>query len=338
VLYILSLYGFLGWIVPTNAAPLDELVVAAKKEGVINFHAPSNLGPQGAQALGTAFNKKYNLNIKLNYFPSSSFTIDTARIISQSTLGVPPDWDVVTLTENNHDELWQKRLHLQFDYRSLGVDPRSIQHDNGTVAISHGPVLPAYNKSILTQKDVPKTWDSLLDSKWSNGKLGVADTTYYFAPFAVGPWGEAKTTEFVSKLAAQRPILGRLTELAVRLQLGEILIATMLAESTVHNANSRGVPVVFAEQVEPVLVTVTGIGALKGANHPNVARLFASFMGSAEAQNLWEKYYGGSSAFLPGTKTYRFLKGKQVVHQGGQDPANIQRLSSLYSKILGFTR
>jgi ABC-type Fe3+ transport system substrate-binding protein len=321
-----------------TAAPLDELIAGAKKEGVINVHAPSNIGPQGAQELGAAFNKKYRLNIKLNYFPSSSFTTDTAKVISHSLLGVAPDWDVITLTENNHAELWQKKLHLPFNYKALGVDSRAIQHDGGTIAISHGPVLPAYSKNVLAVRDVPKSWDQLLDPKWRDGKLGVADTTYYFAPFAAGPWGEERTTGFVKKLAEQRPVLGRLNELAVRLQLGEILVAVMLAESTVHNANSKGAPIAFAEQVEPVLVSVTNIGVLKGAAHPNVAHLFTAFMVSLEAQDLWEKYFGGTSALTPGTKTYRFLKGKKVVLQGGQDPDTIQKLSNEYSRILGFTR
>ena len=46
------------------AAPIDELVAAAKKEGVLDFYAPSTLSPEGAQKLGEAFNKKYSLSIK----------------------------------------------------------------------------------------------------------------------------------------------------------------------------------------------------------------------------------------------------------------------------------
>jgi iron(III) transport system substrate-binding protein len=334
---LVVLLGMLGNSSGT-AAPVDELVAGAKKEGVINLHAPSNIGPQGAQALIAAFNKKYGLSTKVNFYPSSSFTKDTAKVISQAALGVAPDWDVVTLTDTNHAELAHKKMHLPFDYKSLGVDPRAIQHDNGTVVISHGPVLPAYNKNVLAAKDVPRSWDGLLDPKWRDGKMGVADTTYYFATFAAGPWGEGKTTDFVRKLAAQRPFLGRLTELAVRLQLGEISVAAMLAESTLHNANSKGAAIAFAEHVEPVLVTVTGIGVVKGALHPNVAHLFTAFMVSPEAQALWENYFGGTSALVVGTKTQKFLKGKQVVYQGGQDPATIQRLSIQYSTILGFTR
>lgn len=43
----------------TLAAPIDELIAAAKKEGRIEFYAASTLTPKGAQELSEAFNKKY---------------------------------------------------------------------------------------------------------------------------------------------------------------------------------------------------------------------------------------------------------------------------------------
>src|SRR5438105_4626263 len=112
---VLAVVVGLGLSVDAQAASkdkIDQLVIAAKKEGSINFQAPSLIGPKAAQLLGAAFNKKYGFNITLNYFPSSSFTKDTAKVISQTALGVAPEWDIMVLTENNHAELAEKKLHL----------------------------------------------------------------------------------------------------------------------------------------------------------------------------------------------------------------------------------
>jgi len=62
------------WTSSGLAAPIDDLIKGAKQEGTIEFYAPSTLTPQGAQALAAAFNKKYGLNIKLQYSPSGNMT------------------------------------------------------------------------------------------------------------------------------------------------------------------------------------------------------------------------------------------------------------------------
>ena len=64
----LSLLGFTATQV--SAAAVERLVEAAKSEGVIEFYAPSTLGPKGAQELAEVFNKKYGLTTKVNFFPA----------------------------------------------------------------------------------------------------------------------------------------------------------------------------------------------------------------------------------------------------------------------------
>jgi hypothetical protein len=64
---LLSLLGFclvFGNPSFAPATPIEELIAAVKKEGVIELLAPSTMGEKGALALGDAFNKKYGLNIK----------------------------------------------------------------------------------------------------------------------------------------------------------------------------------------------------------------------------------------------------------------------------------
>jgi iron(III) transport system substrate-binding protein len=320
------------------AASLEEMVAGAKKEGALNLHAPAALGPKGAQELIASFKEKYGLGIRVNYIPSNSFTADTAKAISQAALGVPSEWDIMLVTDNHHANLWRRGLHLPFEYRSLGVNSQSIEHDKGSVVIAHGIVLPAYNPKILAAKDAPKTWEDLIHPKFGEGKLGVSSATHDFARLAAGPWGEKKTTDFVMGLARQRPFLGRQAELSTRLQLGEILLAAGLPDSQVKRAQERGAPVIFAEKIEPVIVLGYNAGVMKGATHPNAGHLFAAFMVTPEAQTIWEKYRGQSSAFVPGTRLNSFLKGKQALFMAEKDAALVDKLSEDYSKILGFTK
>lgn len=327
-------FSWAGWV---QAGPLEDLIAGAKNEGEIEFYGPSTLGPQGAKALGDAFNKKYGLNVQLQFNPSGNMTRDTGKLIGLAASGQPPEWDIMVVTDAHHGSLWLRKLHDTFDYTTLGVAKNRIEYDNGTVSVANQFALPTYNSKRLPAKDVPKKWEDLLDPKWK-GKLGVINSTHHWARLAAGAWGEEKTTAFVKKLAAQKPILSRAGEMAQRLILGEVLLSATLQDSQLHKARESGAPLAFAEAVQPVISPEYHVGVLKGAPHPNVARLFVAFMGSAEVQPIWKKYTGHSSAHVPGTDAYKFAQGKKVVYMKQSQAKMVDKLARQYGKILGFNR
>jgi hypothetical protein len=47
-------FAVLQWVSVAPAAPLDDLIAAARKEGILNFYGPSTLKPEGAQVLAQA--------------------------------------------------------------------------------------------------------------------------------------------------------------------------------------------------------------------------------------------------------------------------------------------
>lgn len=320
------------------AAPIDDLVTAAKKEGVIELLAPSTTGDKGAQALGNAFNKKYGLNIKVNYSPSSNMTGDVAKLVMGAASHATSEWDLMLVTDAHHATLWGKALHQPFDYAKLGIAPELIQYDNGVVSLANQFVLPAYNKTILPARDVPKRWEDLLDQKWKGGKLGVSTATHHLSRLAVGPWGEAKTTEFVGAIAKQEPILGTLANLYNRLLVGEILLISTLTDSFISQAKKDNAPIVFAEGLDPVISPAYNAGVPKGARHPNVGHLFAAFLTNLEAQELWEKFNGQTSALIPGTTAYKYAKGKRLLQMHQNQAQTVDRLARQYGKMLGFER
>lgn len=317
------------------AAPVDDLVAAAKKEGTLELYAPSTLTPEGAQALAQAFNKKYNLSVAVQYSPSGNMTRDIGRIVGNAATGVAPEWDIMIVTDAHHGTLWLRKLHKALDYRQLGVDAKSIQYDGGVVSLANQFVLPAYNKDILPASDVPKKWEDLLNPKFK-GKMGVSTATHHLARLAFGPWGEKKTTEFVRAVAKQEPSLGNMATLANRLLLGEILIMATVSDSEVTRAKKTGAPIVFAEGIEPVVSPAYHVGVLKGAQHPNAGHLFSAFMVTHEAQNIWEKYGGQTSAFVSGTSAYKYVQGKQVIYMTQDQAKEMDRLARDYGRILGY--
>jgi iron(III) transport system substrate-binding protein len=332
--FVLVLFALLSAVAPAPATTIEELVAGAKKEGLIELYAPSTLTPQGAQALGEAFNKKYQLKIKLNYSAAGQMARDVAKAITVSAAGVAPEWDLMVVTDAHHATLWLKKQHRPLDYSKLGVDPRAIQYDNGTVILANQFVLPAYNRKILPAQDAPKKWEDLLEPKRKGGKLGMSTATHHLARLATA-WGEAKTNEYVKALAAQQPFLGELGAIFNRLQIGETLIAVTLTDSFIHTAKTTGSPIVHAEGVEPVISPAYNAGVLKAAQHPNVAHLFAIFLTMPEGQEVWERYGGQTSAFVAGTAAYKHAQGKKVLYMSQNQAELVDRLAREYSKILG---
>jgi iron(III) transport system substrate-binding protein len=338
VVFLLGLILLSAHFQSAVAAPLDDLVAAAKKDGVLELLAPSTTGDRGAQALGNAFNKKYGLNIKLNYTPSSNMTGDVAKLVMGAASRATPEWDLILVTDAHHATLWGKQLHQTFDYAKLGIAKELIQYDNGVISLANQFVLPAYNKTMVGARDVPKRWEDLLDPKWKGGKLGISTATHHLARLAVGPWGEGKTTEFVGALAKQEPILGTMANLYNRLLVGEILLIATLTDSFISQAKNDNAPIVFAEGLDPLISPTYNAGVPKGARHANAGHLFAIFLTHLDAQELWEKHNGQTSALIPGTTAYKYAQGKRLLQMNQSQAPTVDKLARQYGKILGFER
>ena len=325
----------LPWFTLASAAPLDDLIAGARKEGTLDFYGPSTLKAGGAQALAQAFNKKYGLNINVKYLPSGSMTRDVGKVATLAATGTPPEWDVMVATDAHHASLWLRKLHKPFDYRALGLDEKLIDYDNNAISFAHQYIVPAFNSSIVAPQDRPKSWEDLLHPRWK-GKLGVTTATHHLGRLAAGPWGEEKTTAYVKALAQQSPVLGELGPTYTRLQLGEIFVALSLTDSYIHVAKQTGAPIAEAEEVQLVVAPSYHVGVIKGAQHPHTAHLFAVFMTAPESQRIWEKTVGVSSALIPGTAYFQKAKDKQMIYMNKDQADKVDQLAKKYGSILGF--
>lgn len=317
------------------AAPsVKEMIATANKEGALDFYAPTQVEERGARRLNAAFNRKYGISVTFKYSPSANMDRDLASLITQVATGGATDFDAAVFPDTYHATLWLRKLQVPFDYRVLGVDPKVINFDSGTVSFANQFTLPAYNKKTLPANDVPRNWQDLLDPKWKGGKLGVTNATPAHLAVLAMAWGEEETTKYIKALAQQSPVLGRLGETYSRLLLGELAIAVTLTNSFIFTAEKAGAPIVFAD-IEPVVSPAYHVGVIKGARHPMAGHLFAAFLTTPEAQKTWEEFVGHTSAFIPGTRANGYVKGKKVLYMAQGQSEMIDRLTREYTKILG---
>ena len=335
---ILVLLIFAPFIPAAHAAvggELAKVIEAARKEGALNLASPSTLSPRGAQTLMDGINKRWGLNLTVNYIPSTNYPAIVARIITETKTGQPPSFDLVTMSDGNMTKLHKADLLLRPKWTELFsfIPKDAIQLEGGAVLFATRSRAPAYNTKLLKREDLPKSWEDLGDPKWK-GKMMVpsyADVWAYLSK----ELGEEKVTQIVQKIAANNPTYGTYGQIETRLGAGEYPLTAYFHSSGVSQLKSKGAPVEFIN-VAPIMVSSDLNAVVKGAPHPNAAILFAAFSVTPEGQEIWSKFGARSSGLIPGTPEWKSLQGKKFVIQ---DPDWFEEkgigLEKKYARILG---
>jgi iron(III) transport system substrate-binding protein len=142
-----------------------------------------------------------------------------------------------------------------------------------------------YNTRLVKPEDVPRTYEDLLQPKWS-GNLGIeASDIAWFAAVAKA-MGEEKGLAYFRKLAAMKPQVRSghtlMTELVAA---GEIPIVLTLYNQAVDKLKEKGAPIDW-KPLPPAFGRADGIAIAKHAPHPHAALLFADFVLSPEGQRF----------------------------------------------------
>jgi iron(III) transport system substrate-binding protein len=130
----------------------------------------------------------------------------------------------------------------------------------------------AYNPTKVTGADIPKTWNDLLDPKWK-GRISIDDRLRPFVD-ATPFWGEAKVTDYLTKLkannpkpasgesAATAPMFAGATDITIGAFLGSL-------------NDNKNKPWAFAPLDEVFsIIAINGWDVPPKAKHQNAAKLF----------------------------------------------------------------
>jgi iron(III) transport system substrate-binding protein len=259
--------------------------------------------------------KQFGVKIKIKIDNALSFPASTAKALTEIMVGATPSFDLMYQTSVSGSPLYKNDAVERIPWAKIfsHIKSKDLEWKGRAVIADTRFVLPEYNTNIVKPKDVPKTWDDLLDPKWK-GKLGVL---IYPDPWKLlsqpNAWGEEKTMAFLKKLIKQKPKLGRFPVVAQRVISGETPLASgQHKERVLFSKEQRGAPVDVAI-VDPALVWVDVLLVPKGARHPNAAALIAAALLTEEGQKLLLKYHNASSMFRPNTPAARFAAAHKIL-------------------------
>jgi ABC-type Fe3+ transport system substrate-binding protein len=271
-----------------QAEDWNKVVEAAKKEGsVAVYHA--QLGAPHWKTVVKAFQDKYGITVQ-EFDARASELTERIRVEQTSN-------HFVADVEFHGDT--SIMLQRQSDFvAKLGDIPNASRlappfaRNEYSVPAWNQVVCMLVNTSMVKPEDEPKQWKDLLDDKWK-GKILTDDmraTGSGQTVFAVlyKKYGE----DFLQKLIAQNMGIGRdLQDDSRKVARGEYPI--FINQIIAFASPLKGLPVKVITPSDGCPFTPIQGAMLKGAPHPNAARLFINHLLDQESQITYAKAWMG---------------------------------------------
>lgn len=263
---------------------MSGLYAQAKKEGVVYWSAPK---PQAQmQAAIDLFTKKYpGVTVKYTNTkaPDQVSQIKLEQAAKKVTVDVANAGGLTVVPS--------MKLADTIDWAKYGITTDDIFEKN-MVYIWAVPKVWAYNTTKVKASEVPKTWDDLLDPRWSGGKLSVESRASFMTVWDLDSplGGEAKALAWAQKLKALKPhYTDNTTQSEAPIESGQVDMGTSLI-NLVLSAQKKGAPVAVAP-LSPTNANEAYLYVPKYAPHPAAAVLLTSFLSSDAAQAALAKSY-----------------------------------------------
>jgi len=271
-----------------HATAADQaLIDAAKKEGQVVWYTTLIVN-QIIRPLKDAFEKKYP-GVTLQYSRADDL-VTSAKLIAEGQAGrVQADiFDGLA----NMAPLEEAGLLTKFTVPNADAYPAQLRSKDGYwITMNMYVFTPGINTSLLPKDQAPKTFQDLLDPKlkgkmaWNGSSMAGA---YGFVANILTTMGDDKGMAYLRALAKQElvPLPIAIRAVLDRVIAGEYAIGLEMNNTHAAISAAQGAPVKWVP-LNPVSETVQVAGLVKGAPHPNAAKLFLDFMISRPGQEIF---------------------------------------------------
>jgi iron(III) transport system substrate-binding protein len=319
----------------TNSG-MQKLYALAKQEGKIVYWSATEV--EREMQLAAEFNKTYP-GIAINPFSIKPGNA-VERIITESGTG-RVSLDLLSTSIGSAAPLFERGLVAKFD--GLEDMPDAVKHSlmvDGRYSNAYNlDYVIGYNTKVITPDMVPKNWEDLLSPKLK-GKIAIEARAMPFGFLGLA-LGEKEMLAYIKKINLQRPffVKGGNT-IADQVASGEAPIALGLYSYQLDLLKKDGAPVAYTIP-NPLGITNYGNVLIKGAAHPNAAKLYAVWMASDEGQKAQQKVMGRGSLLpdspLAQAKAIR-NSGSSITYEDMTNYIKRKEMEAVAAKSLGITK
>jgi len=300
---------------PVAAQPvppeLAKVIEAAKSEKQLDLANGGEVlgGVAMAERIATGMKKMFPVEFDMRVTPGGPMGVVGNKIATEFRAGQPASTDawvgaapqVVPLMKLDmfHAVAWDKMLPGRIRSELIEANGTALRLTTGVPGI-------LYNKKLGAEFAQVKTLDDLLKPEYK----GKYATTTFAAAFDVlaakSVWGEAKTIDYVEKLARNAGGLINCGDTG-RLVSGEFpALALDCGGGAINNPSFKdhvALQVVADNaQNRPYYIAVP-----KNARHPNLAILYSLYMSTPEGQEITAHSWGNDLYEYPGTERNKFM-------------------------------
>lgn len=279
----------------------DDLVEAAKKEGEVVWYTAQIIN-QVAQPIADAFQKKYGVKAIPIRADAAEVTL---RIVNEAKVGAVQ----ADVFDGTSGAPALKKAGLVAKWQpdaARALAPQYVDKEGYWTATNLYIIGPCVNTQLVPKGAEPKTWEDLLDPKYS-GQIAISNNASTsgvagLVGVVLHDMGDEKGLAYLRHLAQQKvAVLGASARTVTDQVLqGEYAIGLMVSNNQPVSSARQGAPVDTLPWSSSI-GAVNAAGLLKGAPHPNAGKLLMEFLVSPEAQTIFAKadYLPVNSAVAP---------------------------------------
>jgi iron(III) transport system substrate-binding protein len=263
-------------------AERDKIVDGAKREGRLVLY--TGMDTEEANLYTNEFSKKYPF-IKSDIFRSNGEKVQ-ARFLVEHRANV------------HNADIFQTSIIQVYQLKNSGLLAKYVSEEAAAyadgfkdpqghwTAFYQIPYVIGYNTRLVAPKDVPASYEDLLQPRWK-GLVGLETEEYQWFYHLIQIIGRDKGIAFMKKFAGQDLQMRKgHTLLAQLVAAGEMALATVVYSNRIERMKASGAPVDWVRFKGPTITAINAIAIPAKAPHPNAARLFVDFVLSKEGQNL----------------------------------------------------
>ena len=256
-----------------------KLVEGARKEGEMIWY--TNSGIENANRYIQAFKKVYPF-INAQVWRSKTRQV-VQRVVAEARAGRHLV-DVVKPSTDLMPALLDAKVLGRYESPARNV---YSAHSKGEFYsnMNYAFRIFSYNPRKVARKDVPKTWDELLQPRWK-GEILFDESSLEEVVSLIAAWGKQKATEYFTRLSQQQLLIrvGRDT-ITQMMMAGEAPLAVTTYGYNSESLKAQNAPIDWvAQDLIPALMYPLTMA--RNAPHPYSAALFYDFLLSEQGQQL----------------------------------------------------